>query len=75
MPSTNTNKKSKAYLGVSITITILALVVAVIHVFMPRVDSLRLDGTLVGILVVAAIPWLIDRIEVLKGPGFEIRQG
>jgi hypothetical protein len=69
--------KASARLWISMSITASALFFAFLHVFglhpFGNVEP-QFDGKTVGLLIAGALPWLIDRIEVLKGPGFEIKQ-
>ncbi len=76
MGKAKTSINGNARFWIAVCITVIALFLAFLHVFsLPlfKVEP-RFDGTVVGLLIAAALPWLIDRIEVLKGPGFEIKQ-
>lgn len=76
MGEAKTSIYGNARFWIAVCVTAAALFFAFLHVFcLPLFKSEpRFDGTVVGLLVAAALPWLIDRIEVLKGPGFEIKQ-
>ena len=51
---------------ISLTITFLALAIAFIHVIWP---DLKIDGVTLGLLILAAIPWLAPLFKKIKLPG------
>jgi hypothetical protein len=60
---------------ISAAITVFSLVLCGIYVLRPTVmTNWRLDGKTLGFLVVAALPWVIERLESFKGFGFEFKQ-
>jgi len=70
-------KRTEKSFYVSLTFTVVALVFALMHIFHLTLWDKKeptFDKVVVGILIVAVLPWVIDRIEVIKGGGFEIKQ-
>lgn len=60
--------KDRVRVSVSFCISIAALVLCVLYMFgRGSVDHLNLDRKTIGFLVVALLPWLMDRIESFKG--------
>lgn len=60
---------------VSICISVVSLTLAALYVFVPNAPTRwHLDGKVVGLLVAAALPWLMERLESFKGFGFEFTQ-
>lgn len=71
------SKRTEKSFYVSLTFTVVALVFALMHIFHFTLWDKKeptFDKVVVGILIAAVLPWVIDRIEVIKGGGFEIRQ-
>jgi hypothetical protein len=60
---------------VSICISFVSVALGGMYVFIPKgTKGWNLDGKSLGFLVVAALPWLMDRLESFKGFGFEFKQ-
>ena len=69
------NRDDLGFYG-SLAFTSLALILAVWYIFHDpsHKPPPNLDSKLVGILIAAALPWVVSRVEVIKGAGFEVRQ-
>jgi hypothetical protein len=65
MPTDRAEKKVSRF-PVKVCVSLLALFVLLGHVYM-KTD--RIDGTAVGLLAIAILPWLADLLETLELPG------
>src|SRR5208282_4200211 len=61
-------------LPLSICISVAALILGCLYVSGIALSKWHLDGTALGFLVAAALPWFVDRLESFKGFGFEFKQ-
>jgi hypothetical protein len=60
--------------AISICFSAAALLLGYLYVSRKQLSNWQLDGTALGFLVAAALPWFLDRLESFKGFGFEFKQ-
>jgi hypothetical protein len=76
MLNSSEKRISKRRFWLSLTVTVAACFFLFLHLFsihpFGREHEPKFDGTIVGLLILAVLPWIFDQIQSIKAAGFEV---